>query len=90
MVAPPQRLQLATLMLRIHVQRGQQLHDGPAAEPVQHALAIAPRLHETGAPQLLQMLGRVRHGQARQLHQPFHRIFAVRDLLEQVQTRRAA
>ncbi|MNN36817.1 hypothetical protein D3C81_1507260 [compost metagenome] len=89
-VAAAQRLQFAALVLRVYVQRGQQLHDGAAAEPVQHALAVAPRLHETGAPQLLQMLGGIGHGQARQLHQLLHRIFAMRDLLEQAQTRRAA
>jgi hypothetical protein len=53
-------------------------------------LAVAPRLHETSAPQLLQVLRGIRHGQARQLHQLLHRMFAARNLLEQAQARRAA
>jgi hypothetical protein len=79
-----------SLLLRIHVQRSQQLHDGAATQAVQHALAVAPGLHETGAPQLLQMLGGVGHGQARQLDQLLHRMFAVRDLAEQAQAGCAA
>ncbi|MCY1538513.1 hypothetical protein D9M68_740590 [compost metagenome] len=81
-------LDLGALVLGIAAQRRQQLSDRPRAQPVQHALAVAPRLHETCSAQVLQMLGRIGHRQSGQLGQALDRTFALGDVLEQYQAMR--
>lgn len=73
------------LMLGAGAQGGQQRGDGAVAQPVQHALAVAARLHQAGAAQVLQMLGRIGDAQSGQFGQPLHGALALGHVFQQDQ-----